>query len=58
MEPEEPLACASPQAVPRTAGSLLVGSSPSQARNGSENWMSEFLLVETFPIPVCVPALV
>ena len=58
MEPEEPLAHASPQAIPRIAGILLVNSSPGQARNGNKNWRSEFLLVGTFPVPVCVPALI
>ena len=51
-EPEEPLALASPQAVPRMARSLLVSWSPSQARNGNKNWMSEFPLGGTFPIPI------
>lgn len=50
-EPEEPLARDSPQAVPRTARSLLVGLSPREARNGSKKGMSEFPLVGTFPSP-------
>lgn len=51
LAPGEPLGHAGPQTVPWAGGSVLVGSRPNQARNGSKNWMSELPFVGTFPIP-------
>lgn len=51
LVPGEPLGHAGPQTVPWAGGSVLVGSRPNQARNGSKNWMSELPFVGTFPIP-------